>query len=341
MGGTTVIKREKGIPGNNAKKRIVDMGGPVPQQRSRLTSEQLAEVQNRPLQRKGTQEGPSIIPLASSAPTTVAEREDYPRVNAIEDEDEEVEDEEGEEEYIEDEEVEQEEIHEEEVRTPMRTRNVPQSEAPVYSRQQATYVAPRRQTQQYPSSTPAATSSTREMNGRTRQTTNPRLVRAGDLRTRTNFQQSVAARPAPLKKTEHRHPLFWIGMTLVGLLFAYIVIAFFVWPAAVERYNDIRYRDPRIDYSYAVLGTNDSVQHPSFITTINKSGQIIVTLYPGKALAPIAYVLQPVAVAGADHIPATIEIIPGKTSTTKYIAIHYNGSTLILSYESNTLKRIM
>ena len=92
------------------------------------------------------------------------------------------------------------------------------------------------------------------MNGRTRQTTNPRLVRAGDLRTRTNFQQPVAARPA-LKKTEHHHPLFWIGITAVGILFAYIVMAFVIWPVATERYNDIRYRDPRIDYSYAVLGT--------------------------------------------------------------------------------------
>jgi hypothetical protein len=118
-----------------------------------------------------------------------------------------------------------------------------------------------------------------------------------------------------------------------------VLFAFYVLPWFTDRYNDIRYRSPRIDYAYAVLGTNDDNEHPSFITAINKDGQVIVTLYPGNNQAPVAFELQ--TSNGAGTIPATLEIIAGKTASTKYIAVHYNGSTIVLSYGNNTLKRIM
>ena len=310
MSGTTVVKRDKGIPGSNTKKQIIDMGGPVPQQRSSLTNEQLALVQNR------TPQIQEVKDIESEE-----ELEETSSGRQFEDDGEK---------------------HEEGEVPAVKTYDLPLT----LSRQEAKENAqplpvllPSRRTREY-SSTPAPVSQTREMRPaptyqQRKTTTPPGLVRSADMRdARPTRSQPKQALP---KKRKQHHPVLWIGLTLTVVLFFAIVVL----PWLTDRYNDLRYRDPRIDYTYAVLGTNDNPEHKSFITTINKGGQVVITLYPGKGQAPIAYVLQPVATSGADHIPATIEIIPGKTSTTKYIAIHYNGSTLILSYEANTLKRIM
>ena len=299
----SAVERRKGVPGSKAKQNVIDMGGPIGR-RASLTQEQLLQKQpSKPLQQ-------------TDIPFTLEEEE---REDVFESQEPEVE-----------------EKHEKEEVQLARPRDLPLARE---AAQPLPVLLTSRRTREY-SSTPAPVSQTREMRPaptyqQRKTTTPPGLVRSADMRdARPTRSQPKQALP---KKRKQHHPVLWIGLTLTVVLFFAIVVL----PWLTDRYNDLRYRDPRIDYTYAVLGTNDNPEHKSFITTINKGGQVVITLYPGKGQAPIAYVLQPVATSGADHIPATIEIVPGKTSTTKYIAIHYNGSTLILSYEANTLKRIM
>ena len=318
MSGTTVVKRDKGIPGSNTKKQIIDMGGPVPQQRSSLTSEQLTLVQNR------TPQVQEVKDIESEE-----ELEETSSGRQFEDDGEK---------------------HEEGEVPAVKTYDLPLT----LSRQEAKENAqplpvllPSRRTREY-SSTPAPVSQTREMRpaptypqrGTQRKTTTPPgLVRSADMRdvhpTRTGIRQPVQALP---KKSKQHHPVLWIGLTLLAVLLFVIV----VMPWLTDRYTDIRYREPRIDYAYAVLGSNDSTAKQSLVTTINKHGQLIITVYPGNEnKPPVAFVLQPIHTDSAGNAVGSIEFVQGKTSKTKYIVVSFNGTKLVLSYENNTLIRIM
>lgn len=127
--------------------------------------------------------------------------------------------------------------------------------------------------------------------------------------------QARAGRPvttsydASPKKPAHRniHWLFYVGIGMLVALGLWAVGSLALnW--GTNEYNNFVYGNPRTYQTDAVVGHNDSAQHPSHFIAINLHGEIVIYELPGGDPSKTkTYTVTPVMVApGADQVPVTL-----------------------------------
>ncbi|MGZ6355108.1 MAG: hypothetical protein ACXWOX_11015 [Ktedonobacteraceae bacterium] len=112
------------------------------------------------------------------------------------------------------------------------------------------------------------------------------------------YRAAVEARPQRTPQRGHVHPAFWFGVFCMLLISGWIGLTFVAsWYQGMQ--NDWTYGTQRHLEVNAVVGHNDSPDHPSHFTAENNDGQIIVMELPGGDVAKAKIYL--------------IETVPGNT----------------------------
>ena len=114
--------------------------------------------------------------------------------------------------------------------------------------------------------------------------------------------------PAPVKKRDIRnmHWLLYVGVGMIAALALWVTFSsLLAW--GTVRYNDLIYGYPRIYQTDAIVGHNDSPQHPSHFIALNLHGQVIVIELPGgNPTKSVDYIGPDLIANGDDQIPLTL-----------------------------------
>jgi hypothetical protein len=163
----------------------------------------------------------------------------------------------------------------------------------------------------------------------------PRRQPPGAARNPTRQQPRPAPRTREQQPDGHsprKHWLLYIGIGMLLLAIAWVLgSALLAW--GTQRYNDLRYGTPRTYQTDAVVGHNDSANHPSHFIAMNLNRQAVVIEFmggdPGKAITYIA----PVYIAGSsgELAPITLEFrdVNGDGKPDMLIHIHLSGQDQI------------
>ena len=107
----------------------------------------------------------------------------------------------------------------------------------------------------------------------------PRRTRVDHYRNDPYFTQAPAAPPKPRRQLQP-HWLLYVGVALFLVAIGYVGLTDFSnWWQGHQ--DDATYGMPRTYQTDAVVGHNDSAQHPSHFTAENLKGLIFVVEYPG------------------------------------------------------------
>ena len=107
----------------------------------------------------------------------------------------------------------------------------------------------------------------------------PRRTRVDHYRNDPYFTQAPVAPPKPRRQLQP-HWLLYVGVALFFVAIGYVGLTDFSnWWQGHQ--DDATYGMPRTYQTDAVVGHNDSVQHPSHFTAENLKGLIFVVEYPG------------------------------------------------------------
>lgn len=118
----------------------------------------------------------------------------------------------------------------------------------------------------------------------------------------------VPKEPRAPKPRRGAHWLFYVGVGMLAALVLWMVgSSALAW--GVQRYNDLRYGSPRTFQMDAVVGHNDSPQHPSHFIAVNLNRQAIVVEFMGGDPAKSVSYVAPVYIAGdgGEQAPVTLE----------------------------------
>lgn len=111
--------------------------------------------------------------------------------------------------------------------------------------------------------------------------------------------------PSPRKNV---HWLLPLGVGMLAMLALWLIgSSALAW--ANQRYDDIRYGNPRTYQTDAVVGHGDSAAHPSHFIAINLNRQAIVIEFKGGDPSKSVSYVAPVYIAGdgGDLAPVTVE----------------------------------
>lgn len=147
-------------------------------------------------------------------------------------------------------------------------------------------------------------------------------------RPRTTMQQPYPpAQQSPI--TKNVHWLLPLGVGMVAMLVLWITGSWILaW--TLQRYDDIRYGNPRTYQTDAVVGHgDDSVAHPSHFVAINLNRQaVVIELMAGAPAKSVSYVVPYYIVGeGADLTPITLEFRDVTGDNRKDMIIHIHLRT--------------
>ena len=131
----------------------------------------------------------------------------------------------------------------------------------------------------------------------------------------------------------HINMLFWrsrknLLITLGSIVTVLIILASLLFFVGQGKYNDIVYGYPRTFQTDAVVGHNDSTQHPSHFIALNLHGQVIVVEFPGGNPARSYVYLGPDMIAnGDDLLPITLTFSDVNHNGKPDMIIHIQGRT--------------
>jgi hypothetical protein len=154
-------------------------------------------------------------------------------------------------------------------------------------------------------------SATRRTTGGVRQTgTNiSRRQQVGrDVTARSTRYTRETEPPVMVKKKSNVHWLLPIGVTMVAMVVLWVVgSAVLAW--GVQLYNGVRYGNPPTYQVDAVVGHNDSKQHPSHFIAMNLNRQAVIIEFPGGDPTKMITYVAPVYIGGTNGnlAPVTLE----------------------------------
>jgi hypothetical protein len=167
----------------------------------------------------------------------------------------------------------------------------------------------------------------RQTGGQERRTqvTPPPVRRQPGTRNLPQPRQTRAINPPPVSGRGKVHWLVPIGVTLLaGVALWLIGSAALAW--GIQRYNDYRYGYPRTFHTDAVVGHDDSAQHPSHFIAVNLNRQAVVYEIKGSDPARSVSYVAPIYIAGdgAELAPVTLEFrdLSGDKKADMIIHIH-------------------
>jgi len=115
-----------------------------------------------------------------------------------------------------------------------------------------------------------------------------------------------------VKNAKHTHKnIHWLLPVGVGMLamLALWVVGSWALTWGVQRYNDLRYGNPRTYQTDQVVGHGDSPTHPSHFMAMNLNRQAVVIEFKGGDPTKSVSYIAPVYIAGegGDLAPVTVE----------------------------------
>jgi hypothetical protein len=144
----------------------------------------------------------------------------------------------------------------------------------------------------------------------------------------------------PIKPTRrlpktHFHWLVWVGLAMFimiagWLLFSSLSSWFTTWQ------DDMHYGRPRTYQTDAVVGHNDSAEHPSHFIALNLNGKIFVIEIPGGDPSHAQVYIAPTLFgAGQDLVPVTLSFEDCDGNGSPDLNIHIQGSDKIICFSNN------
>lgn len=110
------------------------------------------------------------------------------------------------------------------------------------------------------------------------------------------------------KSNKTVHWLLPVGIGMVAMLVLWVLgSSILAW--SLQRYNDLRYGNPRTYQVNAVVGHNDSKAHPSHFIALNWNHQAVVVEFMGGDPSKSVNYVAPVYIAedGSSPAPVTVE----------------------------------
>jgi hypothetical protein len=132
------------------------------------------------------------------------------------------------------------------------------------------------------------------------------------------------------------HPLVWLGVFGVFLVLGWFGLnAFTIWYQSVQ--DDWTYGKQRHFEINAIVGHNDSVQHPSHFTAENNNGQIIVIELPGGDVSKAKiYQIETVpGNAGNPPVKLSFKDVKGDRKPDMIVQIGDGGALIYLTLFNN------
>jgi hypothetical protein len=136
--------------------------------------------------------------------------------------------------------------------------------------------------------------------------------RAGKAATTAGTRASWLYNEPNEKAARRVHWLLPLGIGMIAMLLLWVVgSSVLAW--GLDRYDDLRYGNPRTYQIDAVVGHGDSTQHPSHFIAMNLHGQAIVIEFPAgnpqNAMSYVVpyYIRQQGGGTGGDLTPVTVE----------------------------------
>ncbi len=142
--------------------------------------------------------------------------------------------------------------------------------------------------------------------------------------TTTQYSSSAKAK----RRNSSTHWLLPVGIGMVAMLVLWVFGSLAIaW--GQQRYQDITYGRPRTYQTNAVVGHNDSPQHPSHFIAINYNRQAIVTEWMGGDPAKSIVYVVPYYIVGdnSDLTPVTVELRDVTADGKPDLIIHIHLST--------------
>lgn len=157
-------------------------------------------------------------------------------------------------------------------------------------------------------------------------------------------EQSILRRrlKAPTRQTHaqrHVHPLLFIGLgTLITVLLWVGVTQLMIW--GTNQYNALVYGSPRTFQIDAVVGQNDSAQHPSHFVAINLHGVVTILDFPAGDASHLRE-LASFSVPGpsADQAVAILRFIDFEHNGRPTLLITINGVQSMLVNDGDTFRQ--
>ncbi len=165
----------------------------------------------------------------------------------------------------------------------------------------------------------------------------PRKSRVAQLPPgRERQADAYEAVPQSRRPKRHVHPLLWLGIFGVFLVLGWFGLnAVTSWYQGVQ--DDWTYGTLRHFEINAVVGHNDSTQHPSHFTAENNNGQIIVIELPGGDVSKAKiYQIETVpGNAGNPPVKLTFQDINGDNKPDMIVQIGDGGAMIYLTLYNN------
>lgn len=151
------------------------------------------------------------------------------------------------------------------------------------------------------------------------------------VRKRATREQETDQQPAG--KPRHRgfqlHWLAYVGFGMVAMLLLWVALSFVAgWYSNWQ--DDLRYGNPRTFQLDAVVGHNDSPQHPTHFIALNLNGQIDILEAPGGNMSKAKVYQGPTLFGqGASLAPVTLSFIDTQGNGHPDMEVHFQGSEII------------
>ncbi len=188
--------------------------------------------------------------------------------------------------------------------------------------------------QQLPSATSPTTpvpsrrrTGSRDLFQQSRQTNSRELPPRSARNTTTQYGTTPGAAKAK-RRNSNVHWLLPVGIGMVAMLVLWVFGSLAVaW--GQQRYQDITYGRPRTYQTDAVVGHNDSPQHPSHFIAINYNRQATVTEWMGGNPAKSVVYVVPYYIVGdnSELTPVTVELRDVTGDHKPDLIIHIHLST--------------
>jgi hypothetical protein len=148
-----------------------------------------------------------------------------------------------------------------------------------------------------------------------------------------------ASRRGAAAQTRRRlHPLFWLGIgALLLLLLWWSISQALAW--GTNELNTLQYGYPRTFQIDAVVGQNDTLQHPSHFIALNLHGTITIIDFPaGDATKARDFVLTSLMGPNSDLDPVTLRFVDVNHNGRPDMLINMGGIESVLVNDQGTFR---
>lgn len=142
----------------------------------------------------------------------------------------------------------------------------------------------------------------------------------------------------PLRPRRHLHPLFFVGAGLLATILLWMLLMQVIaW--GTNTYNTLMYGYPRTFQVDAVVGHDDSPQHPSHFIAVNLHGTINIIEFPGSDPSRARLLVSSSSLGpGADLAVVTLRFVDLKHDGKPDMLVDIGGVQSVLINNGSTFR---